>query len=294
MVRKVLGKGLGALIPNKDQVEKSLLVKGISASLEKMILLELIQPNSKQPRKKFLTEELKELSDSIRENGVIQPIIVRKTSEQQYEIIAGERRYRAAKLAGLKEIPSLIKDASDQKSIELALVENLQRQDLSILEEARAYQLLITEHKLTQENLAKDLGKSRSSIANTIRLLNLPKDVLLLIDEGKLSFGHGKVLLSLQNEAQIRNVSAQIIKKNLNVRQTEIWMEGLSRTSFKGRKKSIDPITEILQTSLAEQLGTKVKIFKKSKGGKIEIEYYSDKDLERLISSMNLSLEAIS
>ena len=295
MPKKVLGKGLSALIPNKEQVEKNLLKSTVEKTPMEgnMLAISVIVPNAQQPRKGFDSEKLSDLTESIKQNGILQPIIVRKLKDNKYEVVAGERRLRAAKAAKLKDVPVLIKDVDDQKSLELALIENIQRNDLSITEEAKAYQSLMSEYQLTQEQLSDHLCKNRSSIANTVRLLQLPDDILVYLDNGKISSGHAKVLLSLKNPAQQRSVAEEIVKKDLSVRQTESWVKGIQKVVSKSPSRAIDPIIEILQTSLEEQLGTKVRLLKKHKGGKMEIEFYSDQDLERLLAQMNLSLDAI-
>lgn len=304
MAKKALGKGLSALIPDKKKIHSSenmSLPKALGhqltpESLDIHLPIQKIQANLNQPRKMFDETYLLELAESIKENGILQPIIVRKKAQgNHYEIIAGERRFRAAQIAGLKEIPVVIKDVDDVKSLELALVENVQRQDLSVLEEAKAYQSLINEHGLTQDSLAQIIGKNRSSIANLIRVLQLPHEVQRWIQEERLTLGHAKVLLSLKNPAQQRAIAEEVIQKGFNVRQTELLVSSLLKPLIKSSKKknALDPIIEILQSSLEEQLGTKVKLSKKGKGGKVEISFFSDDDLERILTQMNLSLEAI-
>ena len=295
MAKKALGKGLGALIRNKKNIAKTITSKknqNEKSDQDQFLPISEISTSSSQPRKDFSSVELDELKDSIEKYGVLQPVIVRKSGDS-YQIIAGERRYRAAYAAGLKEIPVLIKEANDQKSLEIALIENIQRQHLNIIEEANAYQLLMDEYGLTQEGLSIELGKSRSVIANAVRMLQLPSQVLEYLKENKITHGHAKVILGLNNPAQQLSVADEIIKKDLSVRQAEQWVLRITKNFQHPKKKIIDPVMEILQTSLEEQLATKVRILKKSKGGKLEIEYYSDDDLERLISKMNLSLEAI-
>ncbi len=290
MVKKALGKGLGALIPNREIFEK----KEIFQEKKHVLPIHLIRPNPNQPRKIFSEVELKELSDSIRIHGILQPIVVRKIDDLNYELIAGERRFRAAQLAGLKEIPVTVKEADTRKSFELALVENLQRQNLGVMEEAKAYHSLIEEYDITQDILADTIGKNRVTIANTLRLLQLPDDVQKMIEENKISAGHAKVLLGLKNPAQQRSAAQEIIKKSLSVRQTEQWLERLLKTNIKSKHSSEDPVYKALTVSLEEQLGTHVRLIRKGKGGRIEIDFYSEDDLERLLNKMQLSLEAIS
>nr|WP_239541266.1 ParB/RepB/Spo0J family partition protein [Pullulanibacillus pueri] len=247
-----------------------------------------LRPNPYQPRKHFDEEAIQELKISIEEHGIIQPLIVRK-GLKGFDIVAGERRYRAAIEAKLKTVPALVKTFSDKEMMEIALIENLQREDLNAIEEAIAYKKLMSELQLTQEELAKKLGKSRPHIANHLRLLQLDKPVQSLIAEGKLTMGHGRALLGLVNKRQIPSVVDKVIKEQLNVRDLEKLIsklnENVSRGTIKKRKEKLDPILQQKEVQLKQRFGTSVSI-KQSKNknkGKIEIEYYSSEDLNRVL-----------
>ncbi len=270
-MKTALGKGLGALIP-EDQT-------GV-----KEIDLGRIEPNPEQPRKVFDKGALEELSASIKEKGVLQPVIVRQAEGGKYYLIAGERRWRAAKMAGLKKIPAIVKDASSSEALELALIENIQRDDLNPLETAEAFQRLIDEYKYTQEELSKRVGKERATIANYLRLLKLPSELKGFVADGRLSMGHAKAILSLPTKnAQIEAARA-VIKKGLSVRETERLCKerAFSKKSAKTVKRK-DPNILSLEERLKQSLGTKVEIKHKGKKGKIEIEYYSLEELDRLL-----------
>ncbi len=276
--KRGLGKGLSALISdeviaNDNEPKESI----------QNLDINLIVPNENQPRQEFQQEALSDLANSIKVHGLIQPIIVRKIKDK-YEIIAGERRFRASKAAGLKEMPCIVKDVDTEISAKFALIENIQREDLNPIEEALAYRNLMKNYNLTQEELAKEVGKSRSYIANTVRLLNLREEVIDYISKGELTPGHGKVLLGIKDEKQQLLVAENIINNNLNVRQTEEMTSKkptpLKENNKKGAKDShiID-----LEESLMRILGTKVNLVQGDKKGKIEIEYYGYEDLERII-----------
>lgn len=271
---KRLGKGLGALINVEEE------------SIEQLSIDEC-RTNPYQPRKTFDADAIEELKISILEYGIIQPLIVRK-SIKGYEIVAGERRFRAAREAGLKEIPAIIKDFDDKKMMEIALLENLQREDLTVIEEALAYKNLINELHLTQEELSNKLGKSRSHIANTMRLLSLPEDIIIFISNGELSMGHGRALLGLKNKEQLHSLVDKIRKNNLNVRQVEQMINELNKQKplIKKKKKQKDLFIQQQETKLREVLGTNVNIQKTKNKGKIEIEFYTTDELERLISML--------
>ncbi|MEG6565633.1 ParB/RepB/Spo0J family partition protein [Thermoanaerobacterium saccharolyticum] len=269
--KRGLGRGLQALIPEIDEESP----KGVEN-----IKISDIEPNQFQPRKHFDDESLKELSDSIKEHGIIQPIIVRK-NDFGYQIVAGERRWRAAKLAGLKEIPAIVKDFDDQKVMEIALIENLQREDLNPIDEAKAYKSLMEQFNLTQEEISKRVGKSRSSIANSIRLLNLDDEVQNMLMEGKITTGHAKVILALQDAEKQNMIAKKIVDKNLNVRETENLIKEVTSPKKKKRKESDAYIKEI-EDNFCRFFGTKVKIIHGKNRGKILIEYYSEEDLSRL------------
>ena len=268
-----LGKGLDAFFPDID--EKSEVIEEIS--------IEECRPNPYQPRKTFHADAIEELKDSILEYGIIQPLLVRK-SLKGYEIIVGERRYRAAKEAGFSTVPVVIKDLTDHKMMELALLENLQREDLTPIEEAHAYANLITELGITQEELSKRLGKSRSHIANMVRLLSLPDQIVAYINNGELSMGHGRALLGLKDKEHIISVVTRVRKEKLNVRQIEALIQQLNA---KPTKKEKEPEKDIFlqerESVLRDRFGTSVNIQRGKRKGKIEIEFYSDDDLERII-----------
>ena len=285
--KKGLGKGLSALIPdepiedfiNFDEEKDNILSIDISQ----------IKPNKNQPRKEFDEKSLKELSDSIKTYGVIQPIIVRKIGKN-YEIIAGERRWRASKIAGLEEVPCLVKDVEEFESIKMALIENIQREDLNPIEEAKAFRELMDNYNLTQEEVSQIVGKSRSYIANSIRLLNLDKKILDYIEEGSLSSGHARALLSIEDEKERSKIANEIINKKLNVRDTEELAKNMKKSKKHLQNKSKetyrDPIILNLEEELMAYLGTKVQIAEGKNKGKIEIEYYGDEDLERILETI--------
>lgn len=277
---KRLGKGLGALFNESDYEEGN-------ESIQELKITEC-RPNPYQPRKTFDADALDELKTSILEYGIIQPLIVRK-SIKGYEIVAGERRYRAAKEAGLNTVPAIVKDYNDQKMMEIALLENLQREDLSVIEEALAYKSLIKELSLTQDELSVKLGKSRSHIANTMRLLLLPENVIMYINNGELTMGHGRALLGLNDKKNIEAVAKQIRQKTLNVRQVEQLIIELNsdKAKVKPEKLTEDIFLKAQATILRDVLGTNVKIKKSKDKGKIEIDFYSNEDLENIINLLN-------
>ncbi|MFG3614010.1 ParB/RepB/Spo0J family partition protein [Rummeliibacillus sp. G93] len=272
---KGLGKGLGALFQEQDLSERDQVTQ---------IAIKDIKANPFQPRKIFDQSALEELAQSIKEHGILQPIIVRK-KRVKYEIVVGERRFRAAQLAGLIEVPAVIRELDDAQMMELAILENLQREDLSPIEEAEAYQSLLEALKLTQDQLSQRLGKSRPHIANYIRLLSLPKDIQQYINDGALTMGHGRTLLGLKNKKQIPLVAEKVIKQHLNVRQLEELVQSLNEdvsreTKNKGKK---DIFLEEKESQLRDYFGTNVLIKKTKNKGKIEIEFFSEDDLERIL-----------
>lgn len=271
---KGLGKGINALFPGEDldQLEQ----------VEQILIID-IKPNPFQPRKIFDEEAMKELSESIKEHGVLQPIILRKKGSK-FEIVVGERRFRASQLANLEIIPAVIRELNDQQMMELAILENLQREDLTAIEEADAYQKLIENLNLTQEQLAFRLGKSRPHIANHIRLLSLPQVARDAISEGILSMGHGKALLGLKKKKSIPLIMQKTIKESLNVRQLEALVQRLNENVPRETKKvEKDIFTKEKESELRDIFGTPVSIVKNKDRGKIEIEFYSDDDLERIL-----------
>lgn len=282
MNRKALGKGINALIPD---FEVGVPQTGGAAQGPAMILIDDIVPNRLQPRKFFDEEKLEELVFSIREKGVLQPVIVQKGKGNHYELIVGERRWRASKKAGLKKIPAVIREVSDAESLEIAIIENIHRHDLNPIEEAEAYSQLANEFGLTQEKLAQKVGKNRTTITNTLRLLKLPGGVKEDMIAGRFSMGHARALLGLESAKDIETLRLEIQKKDMNVRQAEERVRQLKKSasdSVKAPKKKKDIFLKNVETALERQMGTKVDIIPKQKGGKISITYYSDEDLERI------------
>lgn len=244
-----------------------------------------VSPGLDQPRKEFNEKSIENLSESISEYGVIQPIVVRKV-EMGYEIIAGERRWRASKLAGLKKIPAIVKELEASEIAQIALIENIQRENLNAMEEAWAFKSLIDKYSLTQDKIATILGKSRPYVANTIRLLNLDERVRDLIMENKLTSGHGRTILGLNKVENQIVVANLIIEKSLSVRETERLVKDYNKNIDKKVKKKNDPMISEIEETLREHLGTKVQIKRGVRKGKIEIEYYSDEELERIIEKI--------
>jgi len=276
MERKALGKGISALIPERETERKNEIIN---------VQTDQIKPNPFQPREDFDTQSIEELAQSIKEKGVIQPLLVRRKGDY-YELIAGERRLRAASLLNLKEIPIIVKDVEDRDSLELALIENIQRQDLNPIEEAHAYQYLIDKFKITQEKISEFLGKARVSITNTLRLLNLPQEVQEEIKKGRISFAHGRALLEIEDANQQRRLAQEIISKGLSVRELENLIKMHRPRGIKRRRaESIrEPYVAVLEEELQQILATKVRISKRKKRGHISIEFYSQEDLERIVN----------
>lgn len=302
MTRKSgLGKGLDSLIPNSSTVPSTKSTK-FSTKSEKNVdkpvenpvdipktslKLSQIEPNRDQPRKNFDLDALEELAESIRRHGVLQPLLVQEKGNH-YEIIAGERRWRAAKLAGLKEVPVIIKEFSSEEAMEIALIENIQREDLNAVEEAQAYLTLIQEFHLKQEEVAEKVGKSRAAIANRLRLLKLPKEVLDLLEEGKLSEGHARALLSLDQPDRQIEAAKRVVELQLTVRETEKLVKDLMKPQAApkddGWRERDQFIYDKLEDELRTATGTKVVIQRKEEGkGKIQMDYYSIEELERLV-----------
>ena len=274
MSKRGLGKGLEALIPKVEQKEKGLVLE---------IEVENLTPNLFQPRKNFNKEKMEELKESIKKHGIIQPIVARKMANG-YEIIAGERRLKAAQEIGLKKIPVIIKSINNEKSLEIALVENIQREDLNPVEQANAFKRLIDEFNLTQQELAEVTGKSRTLVTNTIRLLKLNPEIQKNISEGKISFGHAKLLLSIEEEEVQKAVCERIIVNDLSVRDTEHLIKNIEKAQkkqFKVKNITIERFPEV-EGKLREVLGTKINILYDGKKGKISIEFYSKEDLRRI------------
>jgi ParB family chromosome partitioning protein len=282
MNRKALGKGINSLIPDLEMGVPESNEAENSNSME--LLIDEISPNRFQPRKYFDEEKLEELVTSISENGVIQPVVVQKL-ESGYELLVGERRWRASKKLGLKKIPAIIREVSDAQALEIAIIENIHRQDLNPIEEAAAYSRLADEFALTQEMIAKKVGKSRTAVANTLRLLKLSRNVKENLISGKISMGHARALLGLDNPQQIEVLRQEILKQDLTVRQIESRVANLKKLSSTkpvslGSKKNI--FIKDLEKQLQSRLGTKVDITPTKKGGKLIVTYYSDDDLDRI------------
>ncbi len=276
-----LGRGLDALIPGIESID------GVGDDSNEYFHcdINLIAPNRFQPRVQFSEEELNDLCLSIKEQGIIQPLLVRK-DENGYELISGERRLRASKMAGLKQVPVVIKDISDVKMLEISIVENIQREDLNPIEEAEAYQRLISEFDLKQDQVASRVGKSRSAVANFLRLRQLPAQIKDSMTNGSLSMGHARALLGVKNAAQQSHAWRTVLSKKLSVRQTETLIKRLGDVKRKNREKeasSDDMYFENLADDLSRQFGTRVRILRRGKKGKVEIEFFSNNDLDRVI-----------
>lgn len=280
MARKVLGRGLSALLG-----EETTRLDG-EEFLE--VDIEMIEPNPNQPRTRFTEEKLEELTQSVRANGIVQPIVIRRHGTK-FQIVAGERRWRAAQRAGLQKIPAVVRNIVDEKLLELALIENIQRQELNPIEEAKAYKNLVDTIGLTQEMIAERVGKNRTVITTHLRLLKLPSDIQKMVEEGKISAGHGKALLMTADADAQRNIAKRIIELTLSVRETEKAVKRLNkgeRQSVDGKAVSakVDANTKAAEAKLRRYLGTGVHILPDGKGtgGKIEIEYYGESDLDRI------------
>ena len=274
-----LGRGLNALLGDPDLPEQN---EG-SVSLP----ISQVEPGLNQPRKRFDEDALADLAESIRVHGIIQPLTVRRLATGYYQIIAGERRWRAAKAAGLAEVPAVIIEADDRKVMELGLIENLQREDLNPAEEARGYRTLMEDYGLTQEQVARQMGKSRPAITNTLRLLSQPEEVMKLVEEDALSAGHARAILGAPTAALQKEAAARVVKEGLSVRQTEALVKALQKEK-KETPKPQGPDRSLylgeLEKDLAGRLGRKVKIAHKGKKGRIELEYYNEQDLEVLLA----------
>lgn len=288
--KKGLGKGLDSLIPTIDAEELSIKPAKKNNNIEKKdgvftVKINSVEPNRNQPRKTFNEDALTELSESIKQYGIIQPIVVQKKNDY-YEIIAGERRWRAAKQAGLKEVPVIIKDYSEQETVEIALIENIQREELNPIEEALAYKRLLTEYNLKQDQVAERVSKSRTAVTNSMRLLKLTDEVQQMLIEDLISSGHARALLPIEdNDLQIQ-LATRIMDEKLSVRETEKLVKSILNKKPEKKKEKVENafVYEEIENKIKEIVGTKVKVNHKPNGkGKIEIEYYSDKELERLL-----------
>jgi len=286
MAKKLtLGKGLSALIPEESG-------ENISENNRMLISINKIKCDEEQPRKLFDSEKIAELAESIKTHGIIQPLILRKHLDDQYIIVAGERRWRAAKMAGLKEIPSILMELSDRDILEISLIENIQRQDLNPIEEALAYRKLLNDFKITQEELSKRIGKSRVAIANTIRLTNLDDRVQQYIIESIITEGHGRVLLSISDKQKQYELAQQVIDEKLSVRELERLIKRFNEEEEKEKivwsSDDLNPYYKEIKNQLQNYFGTKVNVSNKKNKGKIEIEYYSEEDLQRILDIINM------
>ncbi len=278
--KSALGKGLGALIPNEIPVKDN--------NKPSVISLNLIKNNDDQPRKSFDDEKIAELAQSIKEHGIIQPIILNK-KDDYYVIVAGERRWRAAKLLGLKEVPAIVMELTDKNILEISLIENIQRQDLNPIEEALAYKKLLSDFNLTQEELSKRVGKSRVAITNVIRLTGLSETVKQYLIDEVITEGHGRALLAIEDPKLQCEIAQKVIDEKLSVRELERLIK-LSKSDKPEKKKvrEVNPYYKDVTDRLQNYFGTKVNISNKNNKGKIEIEYYSEEDLQRILEIINL------
>ncbi|MBR2108884.1 MAG: ParB/RepB/Spo0J family partition protein [Ruminococcus sp.] len=282
MAKKIggLGKGLGAIfIENETENGESTVTLNISE----------LEPNRNQPRREFDEEALNSLADSIKQHGLIQPILVRPILGGGYMIVAGERRYRACQIAGVTEIPVVIRELTDKETMEIALIENLQRENLNPIEEAKGYRSLMDDYGLTQEQVSEAIGKSRPAVANSLRLLNLPDEITIMLEQGKLSSGHARALLSFDNESEMIRVANEIALSDMSVRQIEKIAQQKKKTSApKTAPVKTPSFYSIVEQTLGEYLGTKVKVtpLKKKKGGTLSIEFYSNDDLQSLAQKL--------
>ena len=304
MAKTGLGRGLGALLGGKKPAEsppapdtsspETTQPTSAGSALTLEVEIARIRPCPSQPRKDFDRQPLEELAESIKINGIIQPLVARQTDDGQLELIAGERRWRAAQIAGLDTVPVIIRQADDAQVLELALVENLQREDLNPIEEAQGYALLIDAFNLTQEETAQRVGKSRAAIANALRLLNLPEKTLDHLKAGRLTVGHAKVILGVESASHQDLISEKVIKDSLSVRQTEeLIADLLKASSTSGKKKTgANPNREVhvtsLENRLKEKLGTKVSLTYRDGKGALTIKYFSDEDLERILKILDI------
>ncbi|HXF94238.1 MAG TPA: ParB/RepB/Spo0J family partition protein [Nitrospiraceae bacterium] len=281
MEKKALGKGLDALLPSIDN--RTLTVdRGETQELG----VDSIIPNRFQPRQHFNDEEISQLAESIRKNGLLQPIMVRRKGDGVYELIAGERRLRAAKQAGLQKISAVVRNCGDQEAMVLALVENLQRNDLNPMETARAYHRMLNEFGFTQDMLAQRVGKERSSVANVLRLLNLPPEVQRLIESGQLSTGHAKALLGVENpDAQVQ-LARRIVDHRLSVREVEEIVVSQTQGRRRSQRSRIQPLTSDIEQRLQKRFGTRVNVVQGRRGGRIIIHFFSAAELEGLLETL--------
>lgn len=278
MAKLALGRGLSALIPET-----------VSAREREVVEIEItrVKPGKYQPRLEFDKERLQELVESIREKGVVQPVIVRPVGGE-FELIAGERRLRAAKVLGMGMIPAIVKNVDDEQALELAIVENVQRENLNPVEEARAYRTLNEKFNLTQDGIAKKVGKSRAAVTNAVRLLKLPEDIQNDIAAGRISAGHAKVLLALEEERQQRSLRDLIVSRGMSVREVERWIEKMKAIPAHRKKAALQKSADLMKIEerLRGAIGTQVRIIPGRRKGRVEIEYYSPEDLERIVEML--------
>ncbi|KPV42502.1 ParB/RepB/Spo0J family partition protein [Alicyclobacillus ferrooxydans] len=274
MVKKGLGKGLEALIPQLNVTE---------ADAVHEVAIEELRPNPYQPRREFNQEKLKELAESIEQHGIIQPLIVRKSKVKGYDIVAGERRFRAAQLVGLERVPVVVREFSEVELMEVAVIENLQREDLNALEIAEAYANLMEKANMTQEQLARRVGQSRSHVANMLRLLQLPSSVQQYVSRGTLSMGHARALLAVDNAKKQSQLADLVVQQEMSVRKLESLVYNPEKNVSRETKVKKDPNVQLYEDEFRRYLGTSVKILQGKKRGKIEIEYFSRDDLERIL-----------
>ena len=297
MAARGLGKGLDSLIPNalgetktkKETVAKSKTETTEEKELQTLVKITKVEPNSEQPRKNFDEDALQELADSIKQFGLLQPILVQDRKDY-YEIVAGERRWRAAKLAGLKEVPVIIRNYTEQEIVEISLIENIQREDLNPIEEAQAYKRLLTEFHLKQDEVAERVSKSRAAVTNSIRLLKLNEEVQRMVVDEMISTGHARALLAVENPEEQYNLAQRIFDEKLSVRDVEKLVKNLHKPtkSKKVDDKTMQVIYQDIEEKLKQKLGRKVTVTSKGEGsGKIEIEFYNHEDLDRLLDVLN-------
>lgn len=280
-----LGKGLSALIPDADIISKKVEEDG-SKPINNLKISQ-IEPNPNQPRKTFDPEKLQALSDSIKEHGLLQPIAVKKNENGFYTIIAGERRWRASKMAGLKEMPAVVYEFDDKAVAELSLIENLQREDLNPIEEAFGYDRLAREFEMTQEEISKSVGKSRSAITNTMRLLNLSEPVRKLVEQLEISAGHARTLLAIEDKDLQEKTAYLVMEKDMSVRQLENYVNQLKKPERLPKvREAFSVVKDDIEKMLESSLGTKVKIISGKKKGKIEIEFYDKESLDKIVSRL--------
>lgn len=274
-----LGKGLGAIFIENETEDRNATVT---------LKISEIEPNHDQPRREFDEDALNQLADSIKQHGLIQPILVRPLLGGGYQIVAGERRYRASQLAGVTEVPVMIRELTERETMEIALIENLQRENLNPIEEALGYRSLMDEYNMSQEDVSTAVGKSRSAVANTLRLLRLPKEVCNLLKDGKLSAGHARALLSLDSEDEIVKLAREIVENDLSVRQVEKLAKAKPKKAKETKSERKPSYYAMVEQSLSEYLGKKVKVspLKGKKGGTLQIEFYSDEDLKDLAAKL--------